>query len=79
MSKEEESTLNHFSFLVNRKTSFTILENYPTKPTAWSFPGGFGYFQGFYKGVAVVGGHLGGEDNLRYSQRVVQVKRPSPM
>jgi hypothetical protein len=39
-----------------------------------SFPGCFGSLQGFFKGMAVVGGHIGGEDNLGYGQRVVQVK-----
>ena len=33
------------------------------------FLGGFGSLQGFFKGMAVVGGHIGGEDRSEMSQR----------
>lgn len=36
-----------------------------------SFPGYLGSLQGFFKAMAVVGGHIGGEDNLGYCQRLV--------
>jgi hypothetical protein len=42
-----------------------------------SFPGYFGSSQGFFEGMAVIGGHIGGEDNRGYGQRVVQMKRAS--
>ena len=36
--------------------------------TTRSFPGYLSSFQGFFKGMAVVGGHIGGEDNPGYGQ-----------
>ena len=46
----------------------------------WSFPGFLGSSQGFFEGMAVVSGHIGGEDNLGYGQRMVQCKKgPPPM
>ena len=38
------------------------------------FLGGFGSLQGFFKGMAVVSGHVGGEDNQRYGQRGVHLQ-----
>ena len=54
--------LNHNPFLIDGKSSFTVLKNYPTIPATRSLPGGFGSLQGFFEVMAVVGGHIGGED-----------------
>ncbi len=66
--------LNHNPILIDCKSSFTILKNNSTIPTTRSFPSFFGSLQGFFKGMAVVGSHIGGKDILRYGQGGVQVK-----
>ena len=66
---------NHFPLLINRKPLLPWLQCYPTIPITRSFPGCFGSFQGFFKGMAVVSGHIEGEDNPRYGQRVVHMTK----
>ena len=67
--------LNHFPFPIDRKPLLSGLQYNPTIPAARSFPGCFGSFQGFFKGMAVVSGHIGSEDNPRYGQRVVHMTK----
>ena len=68
--------LNHYSFPIDRKPPLPGLQDYPTKMATRSFPGLLGSLQSFFKGMAVVGGHIGGEDRWGYGQRAVQVSNP---
>ena len=48
------------------------LQHYPTIPITRSLPGFLGSLQCFFEGMAVVCGHIGGEDRSEMSQRRVQ-------
>ncbi len=63
---------------INCKSCFWTSALYPLS-TVRLFPSYLGSLQGFFKGMAVVGGHIGGEDNLRYGQRKANKNRTSPM
>ena len=74
LSPNNRILLNHFPLPIDRKPSLSGLQDYPTKMATRSLPGSFGSLQGFFEGMAVVGGHIR-KGRWGYGQTSVHMKK----